>query len=135
MINVVLFLGGALASAVGLGIGFYSYLMRVRANEKKVNRERTQLSNGLRDLRKGQRDLSEKESAHVSFQSLKSENDILKRDLLNLAIAQKKGDEDNHAIELRQGEIEEYSNAIAERYLKDNVRWVSDKVNANNYCL
>ena len=133
MTNFIIFIGGALAASAALGMGLYTYIMKVRAKEKKFDRDRDKLDRGLRNLRKSQQELSEKENAYISFGSLRKENEMLKQDLFNLAVAQKKGEEDSRAIEIRQNEIEGYANAIAGKYLKDNVRWISDKVNANNF--
>ncbi len=61
------------------------------------------------------------------------ENDGLKRDCFNLSVQLKKTERDHATIIQRQNEIDGKANELAERYLKENVTWIGNKLNASNF--
>ena len=69
----------------------------------------------------------------VQYDDLLTENNSLKQDLFNLTVQLKKTDRDHAAMDRRQNEIEGKTNELAKRYLDENVTWVADKLNPNNF--
>lgn len=69
----------------------------------------------------------------VSYKELSDENAILKRDLNNLSINLRKIELDRDAQRERQDSIDQKCSDLASRYLKENVKWISTSLNANNY--
>lgn len=144
MVTFIAFLGGALAASAALGLSLYTYIRKLRKQEKKNTSKENTLRHGIQKLRAAEHKVAEAEtilaektstfeSSLISYQSLKKENDLLKQDLFNLIVAQKKGEADFLTGEQRQKEIVGYANAISERYLEDNIRWISDKLTTKNF--
>ena len=73
------------------------------------------------------------EARKVTYDSIVRENAGLKQDCFNLSVRAKKMERDHAAIAQRQNEISEKSTRLAETYLKENVSWISDKLNSNNF--
>lgn len=69
----------------------------------------------------------------ISYSELKNENLILKRDLRNIVLVQRKTQLDSEAISKRQTEIDERSQTLARRYLTETVKWISSSITPNNY--
>ncbi len=69
----------------------------------------------------------------VQYDELVTENNSLKQDLFNLTVQLKKTDRDHAAMDRRQDEIEGKTNELAKRYLNENVTWIADKLNSNNF--
>lgn len=69
----------------------------------------------------------------VSYDELSHENALLKQDLRNVAVQIRKLQMDREAQRCDQTSLDERSVALAARYLKDNVKWISASLTPNNY--
>lgn len=69
----------------------------------------------------------------VSYDELASENRILKGDLRNIDVTLRKLELDGKTRDTELAEIDQRSQALAERYLRDVEKWVSSSLNANNF--
>jgi len=73
------------------------------------------------------------EGRTVQYSDLIKENNGLKQDLYNLSVQLKKTERDQAGITQRQEEVDERATQLAERYLAENVSWIADKLNPNNF--
>jgi hypothetical protein len=71
----------------------------------------------------------------VTYTDLQNENATLKQDLRNLDIGFRKLELDRDVQRKRQHELDERGKELAERYLKDNVRWINSLLGSNNYAI
>jgi len=69
----------------------------------------------------------------VSYQELQHENAVVKADLFNLTVQARKFGLDHQVLAKAQQDLDERSNLLAARYLKDNVKWIGSSLNPNNY--
>jgi len=73
------------------------------------------------------------ESRRIKYDDIVRENNGLKQDCFNLSVQLKKMERDHAAITQRQEEIDERATELAGRYLKENVSWIGDRLNPNNF--
>jgi Meiotically up-regulated gene 113 len=82
-------------------------------------------------------ELSEKQakfdSRAISYKELQDENLIIKRDLRNLEIERRKLEVDGNTRDGNHRTISERSEELCRVYLKDNVKWITSSLNANNF--
>lgn len=76
---------------------------------------------------------SQFDSQVVTYQHLQSENTILKRDLRNIDVNFRKLYLDRQKQQERQAELDARAQVLGERYLKENVKWISTSLNQNNF--
>jgi T5orf172 domain len=69
----------------------------------------------------------------ISYKELEDENKLLKRDLRNLAVSMRKLELDSHRQQQVQSELDLKVQEIGARYLKENVKWIGNSLNANNF--
>jgi|CXWL01.1.fsa_nt_gi hypothetical protein len=69
----------------------------------------------------------------VQYDELKYENSLLKRDLLNLDVNSRKLQLDRDLQQKSQESLDAKIDDLGERYLKDNVKWISSSLNADNF--
>ena len=70
----------------------------------------------------------------ISYRELQDENAIIKRDLRNLDVQTRKLQLDREQQrQLHIIALEEKTNELGGRYLKENVKWISASLNANNF--
>lgn len=155
MPSVLVFLGGAAIAAAALLIGYYSYVAALVKRELALRAGQERLQAASREhaqkVEAASREYAQKvealnsatrEHAHavedfdarkVQYSDLVRENNLLKKDLYNLAVQQKKTERDHAAIEQRQAETDSKMNQLARRHLDENVRVISDKITPNNF--
>jgi len=155
MPSVLVFLGGAAIAATALLIGYYSYVaalvkreLALRAGQERLqaasrehaqkveaaSREYAQKVEALNSAtREHARAVADFDARKVQYSDLVQENNLLKRDLLNLAVQLKKTERDHAAIEQRQNEVDSKMNDLARRHVDENVRVISDKISPNNF--
>lgn len=73
------------------------------------------------------------ESQKIAYQELQQENSILKRDLSNLAVNLRKLSLDGVVTRQTQAEIDHKVQELGARYLKENVKWIGNSLNPNNF--
>ncbi|MCK6457092.1 MAG: GIY-YIG nuclease family protein [Phycisphaerae bacterium] len=105
-------------------------LKRIQEFANAVKARQKVLEDYTKQLKQAQ---AEFQSRRVSYDELVTENNILKRDLRNLEIRQRKLHLD---VEAQRREHEVSSTRAIElgtRFLNDNVKWIIRSVSANNY--
>ncbi|MEN6457644.1 MAG: GIY-YIG nuclease family protein [Thermoguttaceae bacterium] len=151
MVYLCLFFLGAIVSATVLAVCYLgiSHLLRVqrcrvvswdtrlRAESARLAESRkatTALTEKLeRDRLTLNGDIAAFAARNIQYDSLVEENNGLKQDCFNLTIHLKKMDLDQAALAQRQRENSKKANEIAQRYLKETVSWIGDRLNANNF--
>jgi hypothetical protein len=73
------------------------------------------------------------DSRMILYSELQDENSILKRDLANLAINIRKLSLDTQSTRGTQAEIDRKVQELGSRYLKENVKWIGNSLNPNNF--
>jgi len=76
---------------------------------------------------------SELERRIVSYDELQKESVILKRDLQNIDVNLHKCQLDGEVARQRQQELDERAKELGSRYLRENVKWIGNSLNANNF--
>ena len=107
---------------------------RAAAQAQEFNRvvqHRTAELNRLNDEAKQLYD--EARARVISYRELQDENVILKRDLQNLDVNLNKVQLDGETREQRQGEIAARSDALAKRYLSENVKAAVSAIGPSNF--
>ena len=144
MVYIFFFVVGAVGSASILIIWYYTHIgqlnkdeLRLKAWDARLTSQSTTLAEQTRTLEhrteKLQKAVTAFKAQRVQYDDLLSENHSIKQDLFSLAVQLKKTGRDHAAMERRQGEIEGKTNELAKRYLNENVTWVADKLNPNNF--
>jgi hypothetical protein len=93
------------------------------------NRER-QVQEKADTVLKGEQNLA---SRVVAYAELQSENGILRSDLKNLAVNVKKLQLDGQQLQQSQDTIDQKVKELGGRYLKENVKWIGNSLNPNNF--
>jgi hypothetical protein len=97
--------------------------VRLRALRSKLDNEDAALKNSR----------SEFEAMAISYLDLQAENTVLKRDLRNIHVGVRKVQLDVELQKQTQKAVEEKVNEVGNRYLKDNIKWISSGLNSNNF--
>jgi hypothetical protein len=69
----------------------------------------------------------------ISYKELQDENALLKRDLQNIDVNLRKLEMDRETQGLTQETLDQRSQELGSRYLKENVKWISNSLTANNF--
>jgi hypothetical protein len=69
----------------------------------------------------------------IGYEELQDENETLKRDLQNVDVNLRKLRMDRELQRRRQDEIDERTQELGGRYLKDHVKWIVSSLGSNNY--
>ena len=144
MVYIIVFLAGAAAAASGLLIAYYGGLLLLRREKEslttwhdRLTSDSSTLAQKANDLENRRKLLNEEvvtfEARKVQYDGLVRENSGLKQDLFNLSVQLKKTERDHAALTQRQSKIDGKANELAERYLKENVSWIGDKLNSTNF--
>jgi hypothetical protein len=73
------------------------------------------------------------ETRTIKYDDIVRENGGLKQDCFNLSVQLKKMERDHAVLAQRQDEINGKANELAGRYLKENVSWIGNRLNPNNF--
>jgi hypothetical protein len=159
---IVFFLAGATASAAVLLIGYFGYVSLLRIEKRRVRSWRERLTAekanlqqrtkaisdkefqaeeifaaSLKDIEERKQQLQEATTAFelrkVKYDGIVYENNGLKQDCFNLSVKLKKTERDHADLAQRQNEIDRKANGLAERYLKESISWIGDKLNPSNF--
>jgi len=106
---------------------------QVRQNQERseeINNRQKQLNQAIASLNSGRQEF---EKQVISYRELTDENGLLKRDLRNLAINMRKLELDRDVQPQSQAVIAQKVDEIGSRYLKENVKWIGNSLNANNF--
>lgn len=69
----------------------------------------------------------------VSYEELRAENAMIKRDLRNSDVVNQKLQMDGAALRAAQRDLDERAKAIASRYLEDVEKWIAEKLSSSNF--
>lgn len=69
----------------------------------------------------------------ISYKELQDENAMLKRDLQNIDVNQRKLMLDHEVVGRTQQELDQRCKELGDRYFKENVKWIGSSLNANNF--
>lgn len=69
----------------------------------------------------------------ISYEELRSENSVLKKDLRNIDVVTRKLELDREEQREHQRLLAERCTQLGQRYLKENEKWIGSSLNANNY--
>jgi len=106
--------------------------------QRKTNEADRQRLQGVdAQLRELQTSLLRKEEAFkaraITYEDLRRENELCKRDLRNIEMSVRKSRMDTEQLALRQQENDTRSQELASRYLKENVKHIGNSVTSRNY--
>ena len=96
---------------------------KIHSHEITLNQQAEKLGSAQRDF----------EGRVISYQELEKENDILKRDLRNLAIGMRKLELDRDLQNKSQAGLDVKVKEIGGRYLAENVKWIGKSLTPNNF--
>lgn len=151
MIYVVVFLLGI---AIGVG-ATYALLLEARArvaanardleirrgelSEERANHERqhADLQKSQREAERAEANLRERQEAFdrriVTYTELQNENRILKRDLHNIDLDLRRFELAQQRQKESQEAIDSKVRSLGDRYLSENVKWISSSITPNNF--
>ncbi len=144
MVYVIMVILGAAGGAVCTYFLSEQKWQSIRQHEQELNSRADSLaqekaalrteSQALQENRNNlAREYAEVSRSVVSYRELQAENGILKRDLRNLDIQLRKLELDTLNSRDSQESIDERSRKLAERYLKDTVKWVGSGLTTSNF--
>ena len=103
---------------------------RIRSDKEAIATRQREIDQLSAKLAAEHKELS---ARAISYQELQNENGILKRDLRNLDQQGRKLALDRDAQRHNQETLDERSNELGHRYLKESVKWIGTSLNANNF--
>jgi len=137
MMNIFMFLMGAAAGGVSLGILLWMKLRTISEQKWELDRFQAEVKRHQASLRAREAEIDQRaidiESRHVKYPELVDENTMLKRDLQNVDVHLRKLELDRQAQQRRQEEITGRVEELGSRYLKDNVSWIAKSLTTNNF--
>lgn len=106
-------------------------LQAIEAKQEQVNALATRLT---AEHAARQQELEREFKARIiSYDELQAENAILKQDLSNLDVGMQKHRLDGEQQRLVQETQDQLATDLGSRYLKENVKWISDALTPNNF--
>ncbi len=116
----------------------------VAARERELFAENNRLQESIQTLKRKEDDLGKAavqlkqsqakfSSQVIAYEELREENVILKRDLKNIAVNLNKIELDRDQQRRKQDELDERSNDLARRYLRENEKWLISSLTPNNF--
>jgi len=136
---------------VGAGGGAATVFVAYTEKRKKLDQQRRQQEEQAKGIRDSSQWVTDRKkeleqaaqhlaAKHEEFQrraiaygELQDENGILKRDLQNVDVNLRKLRLDRELQRRRQDEIDQRTRELGSRYFKDNIKWISTALSANNY--
>ena len=110
---------------------------RIAEQAAEVAARREEAQARMRDLERRATQLADEEeefrSRVVSYEELKQENIILKRDLQNVDVNLRKLQLDRDVDRERHAHQEERTGELCRRYMKESIKWISASLTPNNF--
>jgi len=134
----------ALIGFLGGGFCLFIALDKRRKSVEEKHRDAKEILATETKVREQQRQINEQQllldaekegfqKQVISFEELKTENIVLKRDLSNVAINLRKLSLDEEMRRQEQLDINMRVKELGSRYLKENVKWIGKNLNNNNF--
>jgi hypothetical protein len=146
-------MGYILLALLGFVCGGFAMWVALESQRRRLGEKREQQEFEARRLANDQTDISAREQKLyadlaalkssreeldgrvVSHKNLQDENGLLKQDLRNVAVHLRKVQLDVEAQQQSHIELDEKVRDLGSRYLKENVKWVGNSLNPNNFAL
>ncbi|HUT60817.1 MAG TPA: GIY-YIG nuclease family protein [Phycisphaerae bacterium] len=96
----------------------------------RLDRRARELDESAATLKAKQSDF---DARAITYNELQDENGILKRDLQNIDVNLRKLRLDHHVQQQRQEELDRQARELGGRYLKENVKWISNSLTPSNF--
>jgi len=146
MLYLIAFALGAAAGGACAYVAFFIQRRTLTSQTEKLEAQARQVQGASLALKAGQQDLAQRaakaaaleqdfNARAVSYAEMQAENAMLKRDLQNVDVNLRKLTLDSQVQGKRQDEIDERTQELGGRYLKDNVKWIGTSLTANNFTL
>jgi len=103
---------------------------RIHEALQKIQARENQLEEANLDLKVREQHFSER---LIKYEELQNENTLLKRDLQNVDVNLRKLLLDRNIQRQKQAELDQRTQELGTRYLKENVKWIGSSLNANNF--
>jgi hypothetical protein len=109
----------------------------VQLEKKSLTEKAQQISRATADVNRRAMEVGRREetfaASHLRFEDLQQENMILKRDLVNVDLSVRRRALEVKEQQVRQDTLDERATSLGKRYLKENVKWIGDGLNARNF--
>ncbi len=102
----------------------------VETRRRELEQESARLRQEFAILAKGQ---AEFKARTISYEELRNENVILKRDLQNLDVNLHKLQLDTELQQETQAKLDGRAQELGARYLQDNIKWICNSLTQNNF--
>ena len=103
---------------------------KLRASNEEADSRLRLLNEQAVELRARQDEFAQRK---ITYDELRGENTMLKRDLQNIDVELRKLQLDRHLQQEEQATLNVRSRELGSRYLKENVKWISSSVNSTNF--
>ena len=144
MSHVLTFLAALVTGALCMYLGLVNFRRALRAQQAKQRADAEQNREALETIKTKQDVLNEQakrlqtrestlEDRFVSYRELQEENGILKRDLQNVDVNLRKLQLDRQVQAEAQETLDQRSQELGSRYLKESIKWISSSLNVNNF--
>ena len=114
-------------------------LEEIRSKESEVEWSQAKIKSQFSELELSKKRVDETrmelDAKIVSYQDLQAENSILKRDLRNVDLEVRKTQLDMKSLRDIHAAIEAKVQEVGDTYLEDNVKWIGNSINQNNFGL
>ena len=140
LVTILGVVAGAVSVYVGFSVKRSALILREKEHEQLTARREKEHEQKAAIIRRDmevlhdlERKIDEFESRVIAYKELQNENMILKRDLQNVDIHLRKLELDRDLDRQRHDSMDERTQEVGSRYLKDNVKWIISSLNANNF--
>lgn len=144
MILLFCFLTGLIVGSVGLYWALEKYRARLADQQIKQNVKEHWIREATKKVEEAQLRIAQEEArlqqamnefrnGPIALQQYRDENILLKRDLQNIAITLNKSQLDDQVRHRNQVALEQKVDEIGQRYLDDNVKWISKSLTSDNF--
>ncbi len=144
MLYVFTFLMGLIAGSVCVFLALAVKRMRLKEQKSKQDAQGKSIRKTLQAIKTKQQELDQQavqlqvqqkeiDARVVSYRELQMENAILKRDLQNIDVDLRKVQLDRELQRKTQETLDQRSNDLGGRYLKENIKWIGSSLTTNNF--
>lgn len=144
MLTFIFLILGLAVGGICVFLLLFNMRRSIRVRMRQLNSKLKKLNTDSLSLKVREQKLSEEsknvkilksdyESKKITYNELQNENLILKHDLQNIDINLRKLQLDRDYQSEYQNILDQKSSEIANRYLNENVKWISSSINQNNY--
>lgn len=144
MLYVFTFLMGLITGSVCLFLALEVKRKRLKEQKSEQDAQGKNIRESLKAIKTKQQKLDQQaaqlqvqqkeiDARVVSYRELQQENAIIKRDLQNIDVDLRKVQLDRELQRKDQETLDQRSNDLGGRYLKENIKWIGSSLTTNNY--